>query len=200
MSGPTTSKIFPWREALGLPHTTSFFPGASVVKNLPAVWELQETRVRSLGWEDPLEEGMATHSRIPWTEEPGRLQSIESQRVRHDWSDLAWMHLYVSVCVSVWYVYTCIHTHTCTHVVKPFISTIRLTYPSPHIVNFRHTWNFNSSHGAIYWILTVNPPLTTESLYALINFSPISAILQPLAITILLSVSEFKFIFFKFFT
>ena len=108
------------------------------------------TWVQSLGWEDPLEEGMATHSRIPWTEEPGRLQSIESQRVRHDWSDLAWMHLYVSVCVSVWYVYTCIHTHTCTHVVKPFISTIRLTYPSPHIVNFRHTWNFNSSHGAIY--------------------------------------------------
>ena len=49
--------------------------GAQVVKNLPAV---QETWVQSLGWEDPLEEGMATHSsilawRIPWTEEPGRL-------------------------------------------------------------------------------------------------------------------------------
>ena len=45
-----------------------------------------------LGWEDPLEEGMATHSsipawRIPWTEEPGRLQSMGSQSVRHDWSD-----------------------------------------------------------------------------------------------------------------
>jgi len=53
------------------------FPGSSVVKNLPAV---QETLVQSLGWEDTLEEGMATHSnilawRIPWTEEPGRLQS-----------------------------------------------------------------------------------------------------------------------------
>ena len=52
-------------------------PGSSVVKNLPAV---KETLVQSLGWEDPLEEGMATHSnilawRIPWTEEPGRLQS-----------------------------------------------------------------------------------------------------------------------------
>ena len=52
-----------------------------MVKNLPAV---QETCVRSLGWEDPLEEGMANHSSIlawksPWTEEPGGLQSVESQ-------------------------------------------------------------------------------------------------------------------------
>ena len=59
---------------------------AQMVKNLPAV---QETWVRSLGWEDPLEKGMATHSsilawRIPWTEDPGKLQSMESQRVRHD--------------------------------------------------------------------------------------------------------------------
>ena len=50
---------------------------------------MQETRVRSLGWEDPLEEEMATHSsilawKIPWTEEPGRLQSTGSQRVGHD--------------------------------------------------------------------------------------------------------------------
>ena len=54
---------------------------AQMVKNLPAV---QETWVRSLGQEDPLEKGMAAHSsilawRIPWTEEPGRLQSIGSQ-------------------------------------------------------------------------------------------------------------------------
>ena len=56
---------------------------AQMVKNPPAVWEI---RVRSLGWEDPLEEGMATHSsilawRIPWAEELGRLQSIGSQKV-----------------------------------------------------------------------------------------------------------------------
>ena len=56
--------------------------------------ETQERQVMSLGWEDPLEEGMATHSsilawRIPWTEEPGGLQSIGLQRVRHDWSNLA---------------------------------------------------------------------------------------------------------------
>ena len=59
---------------------------AQTVKCLSTVWE---TRVQSLGWEDPLEKDMATHSstlawKIPWTEEPGRLQSMESQRVRHD--------------------------------------------------------------------------------------------------------------------
>ena len=58
---------------------------ALMVKNLPAV---QETQVQFLGWEDPLEEGMATHSsilawRIPWTEEPGRLQSLGSRTVGH---------------------------------------------------------------------------------------------------------------------
>ena len=57
---------------------------AHLIKNLPAV---QETWVSPLGWEDPLEEGMATHSsilawRIPWTEEPGGQQSFRMQRVR----------------------------------------------------------------------------------------------------------------------
>ena len=57
------------------------FPGGSVVNNLPALQKMQETRVRSLGGEDPLEKGMAIHSsvlawRISWTEEPGRLQSM----------------------------------------------------------------------------------------------------------------------------
>ena len=57
-----------------------------MVKNLPA---MQETWVQPLGWEDPLEKGMATPSsilawRIPWTEEPGGLEAIRSQRVGHD--------------------------------------------------------------------------------------------------------------------
>ena len=56
------------------------------VKRLSTMWE---TQVRSLGWEDPLEKEMAVHCRtiawkIPWTEEPGRPQSMGSQRVRHD--------------------------------------------------------------------------------------------------------------------
>ena len=64
-------------------------PGGSVVKNLPG---MQEMWVQLLSQEDPLEKGMASHPsilawRIPWTEEPGGLQSMGSQRVRHDWSD-----------------------------------------------------------------------------------------------------------------
>ena len=59
---------------------------AQTVKNPPAMWE---TWVQSLGWEDTLEKEMAIHSsilawRIPWTEEPGGLQSIRLQRVGHD--------------------------------------------------------------------------------------------------------------------
>ena len=59
---------------------------AQTVKNLPA---MQETWVQSLGWGDPLEKGMTTHSsilawRIPWREEPGGLQSVGLHRVRHD--------------------------------------------------------------------------------------------------------------------
>ena len=58
-----------------------------MVMNPPA---MQETQVRSLGWEDPLEKGMATHFsilawRIPWREESGGLQSMGSQRVAHNW-------------------------------------------------------------------------------------------------------------------
>ena len=59
---------------------------AQTVKRLS---KMRETRVQSLGWEDPLEKEMAIHSstiawKIPWTEEPGRLQSLGSQRVGHD--------------------------------------------------------------------------------------------------------------------
>ena len=65
------------------------FPGGSAVKNLPAMQDSQETQVQSLGQKDPLEEGTATHSsilawRIPWTEEPGGLQSMGLQRLVQD--------------------------------------------------------------------------------------------------------------------
>ena len=64
----------------------SIFGASLVAQNLPA---MQESWVQSLGQQDSLEEGMATHSsilawKIPWTEEPGRLQSMGSKRVRHD--------------------------------------------------------------------------------------------------------------------
>ena len=72
--------LFPYRSL----QETSLV--AQMVKHLST---MQETRVRCLGWEDPLEKEMAIHSstiawKIPWTEEPGRLQSMGSQRVGHD--------------------------------------------------------------------------------------------------------------------
>ena len=74
-------------EGIGFPLQYSWASlEAQIVKNPPAMWE---TWVPSLGWEDPLEEEMATHSsilawRFPWTEEPGGLQSMKSQRVGHN--------------------------------------------------------------------------------------------------------------------
>ena len=111
--------------ALKGPHKSSVV--TQMVKNLPAMWE---TRVWFLGWEDPPEKGMATHSsvlawRIPWTEEPGELQSIESQRIGHDW-------------VTNTHTHTHTHTHTylqdlimCsifqTHLITETLSTKHLT-------------------------------------------------------------------------
>ena len=71
------------------------FPSGSAVKNLPA---MQKTWVQSLGRENPLEEGIATHSsilawKIPWAEEPGRLQSMGSYRAGHDWAHILVMTL-----------------------------------------------------------------------------------------------------------
>ena len=88
------SYYWEWLGLLGLPWV------AKMVKSLTA---MQETQFQFLGQEDPLEKGMAIHSSIlawiiPWTEEPGRLQSMGSQRVGHDWANN-------------------IHTHTHTHTV-----------------------------------------------------------------------------------
>ena len=73
-----------------------------MVKNMPA---MQEVQVLSLGWEDPLEKGMATHSRIlarriPRTEQPGGLQSKGLQRIRHDWTSNTSTSLFSSVLLS----------------------------------------------------------------------------------------------------
>ena len=89
------------------------FPGSSVVKNLPAMQEMQEEWVLSLNLEDPLEEEMANHFnilawRIPWTEKPGGLQSIGSQRDITEWAQRACM------CARM-------HTHTHTHTSLMFI-------------------------------------------------------------------------------
>ena len=78
MEGRICASILPWPSQV-----------TPAVKSPPASAEMEEMQVRSLGGEDPLEEGTATHSgilawRIPRTEEPGGLQSIGSQRVGHD--------------------------------------------------------------------------------------------------------------------
>ena len=77
-------------------HLFKVFPGfpkemSTEIRTVKRLLPMQETLVRTLGWEDPLEKEMATHSstlawKIPWTEEPGRLQSMELQRVGHDWA------------------------------------------------------------------------------------------------------------------
>ena len=74
-------------------------------KNLPA---MQETRVHSLGQKDPLKKEMATHSSIlacgiPWTEEPGGVQSTGLQRVRHDSMTNTFKHISINAC----YIFTC---------------------------------------------------------------------------------------------
>ena len=79
----TLTPVLSLNESAFLPRS---LPGGSAVENLPA---RQETWVHPLGWEDPLEEGMATHSsilawRTPWTEEPSGLQSTGLQKVRDD--------------------------------------------------------------------------------------------------------------------
>ena len=104
---------------------------AESVKNLPAV---QETWVRSLGWEDPLEKEMATHSSIPawkisWTEEPG-LQSMGLQRVRHDWA-------------------------TNTNTLKELISKIYLKLCLTRPINLTPTiWNsyLINNHSLVNWV------------------------------------------------
>ena len=83
-------------------YTYIYFPGGSVVKNLPAMQKSEGTWVQSLCREDPLEEAMATYSsilawRIPWTKEPGGLQSMGLQRVGQDYRDSR--HACIYVCV-----------------------------------------------------------------------------------------------------
>ena len=91
------------------PHNLPFHELAQMAKRLPA---MRETWVLSLGWEDPLEKEMTTHSstvawKIPWIEDPGRLQSMWLQRVRHDWatslsSFFFFMNLLLEAQVQIW--------------------------------------------------------------------------------------------------
>ena len=100
---PSSGNLFLPRNWVAL-HVRTYLV-AQRLKCLPA---MQETRVQSLSWEDPLEKEMATHSsifarRIPWREEPGRLQSTGLQRVGHDWAtSVSFFHVRKEVEVTEW--------------------------------------------------------------------------------------------------
>ena len=113
-------------------HVKLGFPGSSEVKRLPAMWE---TWVRSLGQEDSLEKEMATHSsilawRIPWTEEPGGLQSTGSRRVGHNWAtslSLKRKWKCQSLC-CVWLFVTPWTEYTCSNFLTLFLLFLSYTH------------------------------------------------------------------------
>ena len=123
---------------------------AQMVKNLPAV---QETWVRSLGREDPLEKVMATHSsilawRIPWAEEPGRLQSTGLQRVRHGWATEHNTRLLLLLLLSRFsHVWLCVTPQTAAHQAPPSLGFSRqehwsrLPFPSPMHESEKWKWS-----------------------------------------------------------
>ena len=122
------------------------FPRSSVVKNQPAMFR-RHRKCEFNPWvkEDALEEGMAAHIsilawEIPWTEEPGGLQSMESQRVRHDWSDWAacvCVHVCVHVCVCVCVFHFCDKRLTCFPACKNLLLHCPRPYLLPESTHFR---------------------------------------------------------------
>ena len=122
-----------------------------MVKNLPA---MQETPVQSLGWEDPLEKEMVTHSstlawKIPWTKEPGGLWSIGSPRVGHDWVTNTHIYRHTCMCVCMYiHTYSCIHTHLHTHT----LHTHTHTYTHPILLPLAYK---NSAEKSVYNLIEV---------------------------------------------
>ena len=142
------------------------FPVGSVERNPPSMQKMQEMRVWSLGWEDPLEEEMATHSstlawKIPWTEEPGGLQSAGSQRVRHHWGKWR-MHAHIHMhdtwmCLCV-YLYMYSHVCSVTDVLSHFshvwlLAVFKLEGNEREScrVNKREQWWEVALHPAFLW-------------------------------------------------
>ena len=106
-----------------------------MVKNLPA---MQETQVWSLSWEDPVEKGTATHSsiltrRIPWMEKPGRLQSIELQRVGHNWATNTVMFPQCTLLESVYHKWCWILSKPCSTSIKMIVSSQSYGFSSGHV-------------------------------------------------------------------
>ena len=123
------------------------FPSGSVVKNLCALQEIQGTWVWSLGWEDPLEEEMATHSsilawKIAWPQKPGGLQSMGSQRVGHGWAQLSTVHgseAQISFVWIIWWNGILENKFYYLNIIKFKSSFIFQTTKNGHIINARLT-------------------------------------------------------------
>ena len=121
---------------------------------------MQEMWVWSLGQEDPLEQEMATHSRIlawknPWTEEPGRLQSMGLLIVGHDWAtDWAYTQLYWTTCPSLLkYIYTYVYMYTYVHILKLYVcmySCVHICVYTQCIYIYAHTYIYAYIYICIY--------------------------------------------------
>ena len=150
-------------------------------KNLPAKQETQEMPVQSLGQKDPLEEGMATHSsilawRIPWTEEPGGLQSMGLQRAGHDWATFTSLHIprkkrKTDMVDSYQYQPWCAPSRSCDKrgwLIKRNVSNYTMTrsdapcpQPPPHPTHHCHFYDCN----AVAYLTTSSPLRSRWKIY-----------------------------------
>ena len=142
---------------------------AQMVKNLPA---MQETEVWSLGWEDPLEKGVAIHSsilawRIPWTEEPGGLQSMGSQRVTQDWAMFTYFFIWPP--------------HPSSPVWNSPASNSLLRWPiqSPSLgsITMEDPWLSLNSTVMCFWILNFHTALLEQKVFHFIELIKFSSLI-----------------------
>ena len=131
---------------------------------------MQETRGQSLGQEDPLEEGMATHSsilawRIPWSEEPGGLQSMGSQRIRHDWATN--FHVRNSLCLQQAIIDTFISGGCVTYSMKRWAMPCRATqYGRVMVERSDKTWSTGEENGkALQYSCLENPTNSMKKIW-----------------------------------
>ena len=121
------------------------FSVGSVVKNLPTMWE---TQVWFLGWEDPLEEEVATHSsilawRISWTEEPSRLQSMGSQRIGHRWAT----NTFISLTTYLIQTAICFHRNNFSDLLIGY--SFKFLLPHSTFIKAIHFHLLKSRHGSL---------------------------------------------------
>ena len=134
---------------LSFPNLLAYWKVAQRLKHLPG---MQETWDRSLGWEDPLEKEMATHSssfawRIPWMEEPGRLQSTGSQRVGHDWATWLYFTFTLLIEYSTFTASSFRIWKSSTGISSPPLSLFAVMLPNAHLTS-------QSKMSGSWWVIT----------------------------------------------